>query len=356
MVRLSLCLFLAVSLLPALAVQPAAADQLGTVKNPSVVACPGDFSPGMTCQTATVSCPSANDLGVTFGFASPAGTPKGTIVSLEGGGGTQPLTTYDPQFLSAGYQVVDVAWASDWEDNGLPSAQKSIRSGACRPATLLLYIFNTIHQRGSAMCALGNSGGSGAVSYALAGYQASSYLDKVVLTNGPVFSDISTGCREPPLPASMIICPAGQFGCAGQSWSATTTYQTVASNVSNWTGMTCAPATGSTTSVQNAAWKEMSTVDGETGTSFSYPQTAMSGWLCSSQTANGTPENNVAAEAELFYKQFKSTAQVPHFSVNRLDGCSGEDQSQATTSSGEPAIQAEVNDMLDPVVGCVKRH
>jgi len=284
------------------------------------------------------------------------GTPKGTIVNLAGGGGTGPLTTDDSQFLSAGYQVVELAWASDWEDNGLAPAQKSIRSAACRPATLLSYINNTIHQKGSAMCALGNSGGSGALGYALAAYQAYSYLDKVVLTNGPVFSDISTGCRKPPMPPSLTVCPTGQFGCVGQPWSATTTYQTAASAMSNWTGMTCAPATGSTTSTEIALWKAMSIVNGKIGTSFTYPQTAMSGWLCSSKTADGKPENNAAAEGEVFFKQFKSTAQVPRFSVNRLDGCVQEDQSQATTSSGEPASQAILNDMLDPVVGCIKRH
>src|SRR5438093_2091009 len=98
--------------------------------------------------------------------------------------------------------------------------------------------------------------------------------------------------------------------------------------MSNWTGSTCAPATGSTTGTQNALWKAMSIVDGKPATSFSYPQTAVSGWLCSDQTANGQPENNAAAEGQVFYSRFRSTAQVPAFSVNRLDSCVGEGLSQ----------------------------
>jgi hypothetical protein len=359
MVRFSRCLSLVVSLFLALWVQPSAADQLGSVNNVRSVACPGDFSAGMTCLTATVSCPSASDIGVTVGYITPAGKPKGTIATLKGSGGTQPYTTGASQFLTAGYEVVELAWASEWEDNGLPPAQKSIRSAACRPATLLLFIYNQIHRHNAAagaMCALGDSGGSGALGYALAAYQAFSYLDKVVLTNGPVFSDIAMGCREPSSPASVTVCPAGQFGCVGQPWSATASYQTVASSMSNWTGVTCAPATGSTTSTQNALWKAMSIADGKAATSFSYPQTAMSGWLCSDQTANGQPENNAAAEGQVFYSRFRSTAQVPAISVNRLDSCVGEDMGQATTSSGEPALEAILNDMLDPIVGCVRRH
>src|SRR5713226_4267175 len=102
MVRFALCLSLLVSLLPALAVRPAAADQLGTVSSPVLVACPGDFSTGATCLSATVSCPSVNDIGVTVGYLTPAGKPKGTIVTLQGGGGTQPSTTGLSQFLTAG--------------------------------------------------------------------------------------------------------------------------------------------------------------------------------------------------------------------------------------------------------------
>jgi hypothetical protein len=53
--------------------------------------CPDGFHTGMSCYSATVSCPGTADLKMVYGYASPAGTQNGTIVLLSGSGGTSPV-------------------------------------------------------------------------------------------------------------------------------------------------------------------------------------------------------------------------------------------------------------------------
>ncbi|HVI08944.1 MAG TPA: hypothetical protein VND65_11710 [Candidatus Binatia bacterium] len=47
------------------------------------------------------------------------------------------------------------------------------------------------------MCVHGNSGGAGATAYTLTWYNGGSFLDRVLLENGSVFSDINRGCEVP---------------------------------------------------------------------------------------------------------------------------------------------------------------
>jgi len=120
------------------------------------------------------------------------------------------------------------------------------------------------------------------------------------------------------------------------------------------------PPGGHTSPDSNADWKEMSVVDGESDSVFTYPQTAMSAWLCS----NGL--NDSAPEAELYYQNFTSITQfanngvVAYYSVNRVDQCPGAediwDGVVVIQGVQESGFLASTNDMLDPIAGCVKRH
>jgi hypothetical protein len=311
--------------------------------------CPTGYSPGASCFQAKVSCPNTADIRVTYGFINPSGIPRGTIVLLRGAGGTQPgLGNYAATYLHDGYRVVQTAWATNWEDTGLPT--KNIQTAACRAATLLNFFDQNIYDGNGGMCAQGFSAGSAEIAYSLASYASSNYLDKVELLSGPVFSDIAQGCMVPLAPP-VTVCAPGQFGCSGAPWLDKPQYVTgIQTLVSNLTGRTCQSMTP--TSMQdNASWKSMSIVDGTSGPSFFHPKTAMAGWLCS----NGL--NNSAAQGELYYQRFTGPGQTAHYSLTRIDNCSGpEGVDSGTTPDGRSGFIAITTDMTDPVAGCIKRH
>src|ERR1700691_1157351 len=207
---------------------------LGTVDNPQTLSggCPTNryfySDPNMVCYTTTVYCPNTDPLDLVYGVDITPGLPSynGTIVMFAGVGGTYAgddlgyFSNYAQNYLAAGYQIVQIAWGKnypgfDWEYTNVNKETHafSIRNAACRPATFLNYvrfgngnpnvpiIWNATK---GGMCGHGNSGGAGAMAYALAWYNAgaggpatngSGYLDKVVLENGPVFSDVFQGCE-----------------------------------------------------------------------------------------------------------------------------------------------------------------
>jgi hypothetical protein len=328
------------------------------------VTCPSGFFTGMTCEKVEVAgCAGVADLSnVTLGFKNPAGIPKGTIVLHGGGGGQQPFnagpsgSSYVDQYLAGGYQVVQMAWPSDWEDTG--EATKSIKLAACRPATILAYIAdpaNQIHTTG-AFCAQGHSGGTGAWGYTLAWYDGGSMIDKVLLTSGPVFGDIALGCVVPDAP-DVTVVPTN-----GSAWSTHPSYVgSSATNVALWTGDGSCQGPSPTSCASYTAWKDQSIVSGDStysgctttgpSASFSYPQTALSGWLCNNNA------NNSAGEGYFFYRKFTSPTQTAHFSLTAISQCPGaEDIWDGMTPQGTSGLTASANDMLDPVRGCIPRH
>jgi hypothetical protein len=330
---------------------------LGSVTKILSISCPAGFFSGMTCFTANVSCPGTADIQVSFGHATPANV-KGTIFLHGGSGGTTPFDygpsaaqTYPKGYFAAGFRIVQLAWATDWEDTGLNP--RNIKSAACRPATLAKHVFTRIHggpSSNGAMCTHGHSGGSGAMAYAIAYYGASDYLDKVELTSGPVFGDIEAGCKVPNVPR-ITICGPEQYGCRGLAWMDFPQYGKQSVNsIDRWTGdATCNATHGDKTSpASNAAWKGMSVVDGSDGGLFSYPKTAISGWLCSNA------QNNSAAQGNYFYGQIKNASQTAAYSLHRIDNCpAAEDIWNGTDVMGASGFTASVNAMVS---GCVRRH
>jgi hypothetical protein len=96
-------------------------------------------------------------------------------VILTGAGGIIPEAfpgaekVYATDYYNAGFQIVMVAWDSDWEDTG--PATKNIAFAAGRPAAFLRYIktslYDPLHQLNAqaGMCAQGTSAGSAAIAY-----------------------------------------------------------------------------------------------------------------------------------------------------------------------------------------------
>ena len=338
---------------------PARAQQaplpLGTINKKGILQlrfCPSGYYPGMTCfQGEVADCPSAVNLGFTYGYKNPAEEVVGTVVFLEGGGGTSAYLdpSYAQKYLEHGYQVVYLAWDTDWEFSDGNSGT-SIKNAACRPATFLNYVYQNLYSRGG-MCAQGDSAGSGAVGYSLAWFGSASYLDNVELLSGPVFGDIEQGCVVPNAP-TVNVCATGQYGCDGEEWPDSPAYIDSDQNaVGQWSGQPSCNKGKTTTEIADSTWKEMSIVDGTNNPSFSYPQTALAGWLCSNVD---TVQNNSAAQGEFFYEQFTSSRQTADYSVTRIDNCTGpEGVSSGVTPQGENGFMAISDHMI---AGCVERH
>jgi hypothetical protein len=327
---------------------------LGTISSRNIVklkACPAGYYPGMTCFRGQVdNCPNTGSLGFTYGYQDPQGETLGTVVFLEGGGGTSAYDdpTYAQKYLQNGYQVVYAAWDNDWEltNNDAPS----IKYAACRPATLLNYIYDNLYSRGG-MCAQGSSAGSGALGYVLAWYGGSSYLDNVELLSGPVFGDIKQGCEVPNAP-TVNVCATGQFGCDGAQWPDSPAYVDGDENlIRNWSSQPSCNAGKTTSAFVNSLWKGMSIVDGTNNPSFSYPHTALAGYLCSNVDS---VQNNSAAQGEFFYQQFTNAGQTAEYSVTRINNCSGsEGVTDGQTPQGETGFTAISDHMMS---ACIKRH
>jgi hypothetical protein len=258
---------------------------LGTILVGDPIACPSGFYPGMTCLGAEVFCPNTDNIGVTIGYVGPTvfTTPQGTIVFFGGAGGTtasepgSDILSFEQDYVQD-FTIVNVAWASAWEQ-ATASGAENILLAACRPATLLHWINGSpiVHSSG-AMCAQGKSAGSAAVAYSMSWYGAGSYLTNVELLAGPVLSRIDDGCN--PNPPTVSMCPSGGICTAGTiSWSRNAGYTSDKSpSVNNWSGTN--DCTQSSDHLQT--WASMSIVDGSySGVTpvFSF-STKRHGWIC----------------------------------------------------------------------------
>lgn len=90
-----------------------------------------------------------------------------------------------------GLRVVDRRWIDGWLTPGY-----QLKSLSERMAVLLDWIHANVHQ-GGAFLAVGNSGGSGELSYTLTAWNREALFDSVVLGSGPVFSRLDYLCLPP---------------------------------------------------------------------------------------------------------------------------------------------------------------
>jgi hypothetical protein len=301
---------------------------LGNSGNP--VACPSAFLSGMTCYAATVGgCRDYKGatipaLDLTFGVATPQGTAKGVIVLHAGGGGTKPLAIPDwtndlaSDYVSAGFEVVQVAWASDWESLG--NGDYDVKGAACRPARFFNYIYQTYYvpiSGGSpkpGFCLHGGSAGAGAIAMYLAHYDGAAKVDKVVMFAGPQFSDLKRGCKIPAADPVSVYPEGSNYPCATgvTSWSYAPAY--LNSQVGGWVGggpdngsnEACSNTHGVDTTDMNRLWLAMSTVDRLHDASFDYPQTDISAYLCAYGPNGGNGGSSVNPSSQqgwIFYRQ-----------------------------------------------------
>ena len=312
------------------------------------VSCPDGYDPGTLCYSSTVSCPDALDIGFTYGVVDPGGK-DGTVIFFNGDDGTtvgfsQYVQAYGPP--AHDYQSVQVVWATPWEETGNGTGS-SLKTAACRPATLMDWLLNQKNvYNGGGMCAQGASAGGAAIAYSLAEYGAR-YLNHVELESGPVLSDVSMGCN--PNASSITVCP-GRECLTGRegSWPDSPIYvDGNQDSISTWTGAYGQNACAADGISQNqyTAWKNMSIVDGNRSDStFTYPKTSLSGWLCSKPVGCDSCQNNSAAQGQIFYQNVTTSK-----SVYRVDNClstEGVDQGTVPEFDGESGLQAIIDDMV----------
>ncbi len=352
---------------------------LGTVTgNTFMVACGGgQWLSGMTCYSATITgCANVDNINFIYGYLPPSGAPpQGVITYFDGGDGTsavtaEPLKDMLSYYAGQNYGVVEIAWGTAWEH----TTNANIQNAACRPATFLNYVYNNIYlpittgnngNPNAGMCAQGFSAGSTAITYSLAYYGALNQLDAVELISGPVLSDIEQGCEVPQI-GSIDICDTGcQLG-TDKPWKLSPSYVTADANyVKAWTNDNSCQNTypNSTTTASNQNWLNQSIVDQTPGQgqgavpTFSYPSTAMSGWLCTPHLGNLGSDcpnpndylhcpNNSSPQGQIFYSQV-TTGSVP-LNIYSVDGCiNPEGAPQGTVA----ALVETINGVPQPLGG-----
>ncbi len=205
-------------------------DPLGTAIS-TAITCPtfsgGLSSSGSSCYQIDTSCPGVADFSAYLKVNQPVSTPLGTVLFGTGTGGAA-LYDNDPTFvqgstnggltvvqsvLNAGYTTVQVTFGSPFaqQPSGWLTGPGGVRKLACRYATVAQWVYQNIHKSNTSapLCATGNSGGAGAIGYALTDYGMNSIFSMVEETSGPPMSRLDQGC----LPASNAACQKQQFTC-----------------------------------------------------------------------------------------------------------------------------------------------
>jgi hypothetical protein len=343
--------------------------------------------PEAVCYTATVdNCPDHGlgtipPINATVAVSTPLSNWNLSTIFLHNGSNGEDYfgqgyggTSYAAYYYSQNFQVVQIAWAAgtSWRDNANQPRVKSMKYEACRPATLLKYVYDSIHGGSTlgAMCAQGHSTGATALAYALAWYNATSYLNNVVLTSGPAQANIEAGCQYPAAQQyqnPITVCPPDQCidgPIPPGSWLDFTQYlntppnsaaQSVADftnnpagNCNDWRG-THAP-----TDAFNANWRGMSVVSANAV--YSYPSTSVYAFLCAPPTTPyQTTQNNSAAQAWLFLqKLLPPYGQTLNHGFYRVNNCTGDEEIWDGTdwngTTNEIAFDTSKNAMISACV------
>jgi hypothetical protein len=185
---------------------------LGTISDVSSIACQGSIKNGV-CQQMTVSCPGLPSVFAYVKTNTPTGSSLGTATYSTG---TNGIDLYDSIFtygstavgnvLAAGYTTVQISFGDPFNDNqpdGWVQGPGGVLETACNWATVNQWIYTNIQNNASLpYCATGNSGGAGAMAYALSQYNAGSVLSMAEVTSGPPTArlDWGCGCSEGKLP------------------------------------------------------------------------------------------------------------------------------------------------------------
>ncbi|HTZ84752.1 MAG TPA: hypothetical protein VMB66_16245, partial [Candidatus Acidoferrales bacterium] len=191
-----------------------ATRQLGTISGVSTISCSGSIKNGV-CQQMTVSCPGVPNIQAYVKTNAPSGSSKGTVTygtGTDGNGLYESIFTYGStavqNVINGGYTTVQISWGTPFNNNqpnGWAEGPGGLLTAACRYATVTKWIYDNIQNNTSLpMCATANSGGAGALAYALSQYGSNDILSMAEVTSGPPTGrlDWGCGCTEGSLPVS----------------------------------------------------------------------------------------------------------------------------------------------------------
>lgn len=178
--------------------------QLGTISGVSTISCQGAIRGGV-CQQMTVSCPGVPDVSVYLKANSPTGASLGTVTyntGTDGNGLYESIFTFGStavqNVLNAGFSTVQIDWGTPFNKNqpdGWVLGTGGVLATACRYATVTQWIYDNVQANTSLpYCATGNSGGAGALAYALSQYNSSNILSMAEVTSGPPTGRLDWGC------------------------------------------------------------------------------------------------------------------------------------------------------------------
>ncbi|MFZ0732948.1 MAG: hypothetical protein WAM79_11535, partial [Candidatus Sulfotelmatobacter sp.] len=191
-----------------------ATRQLGTISNVSSISCSGSIKNGV-CQQMTVACPGVPNISAYVKTNAPSGTSKGTVTygtGTDGNGLYESIFMYGStavqNVINGGYTTVQISWGTPFnsnQPNGWAEGPGGLLTAACRYATVTKWIYDNVQNNTSLpMCATANSGGAGALAYALSQYGSNDILSMAEVTSGPPTGrlDWGCGCTQGSLPVS----------------------------------------------------------------------------------------------------------------------------------------------------------
>ncbi|MEJ7728393.1 MAG: hypothetical protein WKG00_04180 [Polyangiaceae bacterium] len=316
---------------------------LGTISDQGATECvikgPGTLLPGAACRKLMVDCPDIEPLGAVVAVVAPD-NPKGTIVLHDGGGGETFFGRNDlvQRYLDAGFRIVEMEWDSAWEAS---ASHPSIKSAACRPATVMQWVFDEIQggSRTEGFCGQGQSGGSGVMSYALAAYGLGDILDYVMITSGPPFGRMDCGCGS-----TAADCAIPDGFCPELTSEAIAAANHLPSKVADWEGIeTCGPGA---TDEDYAKYRADSVASPDA--LFEYPQTLVDAFYCA-MNPNPTP-----AGGALFLSKVTTEGGAKP-AVHCSPSCSVESIYQADNALSDGTLVSDA--MVDLMTSkCTPRH
>ncbi len=177
---------------------------LGSVSGVSSIACSGSIANG-ACQQMTVSCPGVPNVQAFVKTNTPSGTILGTATyntGTDGNGLYESIFTFGStavqNVLNAGFRTVQISWGTPFtsnQPNGWAEGPGGVLASACRYATVTNWIYSNIQNNNNIpMCATANSGGAGALAYALSQYPTFDVLSMAEVTSGPPTGRLDWGC------------------------------------------------------------------------------------------------------------------------------------------------------------------
>jgi hypothetical protein len=318
----------------------------GTVTIGPNVPCPTqNVAPGASCQQLTVSCPGIPDIQAIVAVSQSVVSPDRTVVLHNGSGGTAFFNgqwatdgghgAFTDAYLDAGFRVVQVLWDGvgqypgwQWTPDGAGTL-----AAACRPSTFFRWAFEHIHgaDRTKAYCGEGFSGGSGALSYAMAHYGLGDAFDFVMAAAGPPYGRMDYGCDH-------TLYDGGPRNLCSQIPDAPFAYDGVVVpgiNASEGT-RTCASDGGTVPASDIARWTHDSVLS--PGGVYDYPKTSMRFWYC----ANAP--NETTGQGSFYAQSITSDATIQ---------CGGGECRGEAVYADPSNFQHMVNDMI---ADCTPRH